>query len=415
VAPSREPCRRTAARGRDPLRAVTSRPSSRPRRSSWASTSAGRARVPSAAPQHRHVLAAGRRSNHSRLGRRGALYPLTGRAGGVAALLVAVRAGRLDPSTRPPAPRHRGATRRRRDRHDRVRTDDLYESVRRAAPYTDLTRAQFDEVLDLSRTGSRPAAGGAPRPPRLGERRGPGQGAALAALTSGGPSPRSATIGGHRTDDTFIGTVTRLARESDAGDSSSRTHAWQIRRIEAGVVRYATAGAADRAVLDRRGAGRTPLSAEVSTLRATVDEYLRAATRRARRFVADTGGLQRRTAAMIVDYVAVGAATLGACPRSTSCPRTFFDERAACSSSCTPPTAADQPALGSPAQNSVARSTSSCRPPRTTTRGSLPRPAPQLPARDRARTEQRDGGGTLRQAILDSRCPRPVALNLNRR
>ena len=82
----------------------------------------------------------------------------------------------------------------------------------------------------------------------------------LAAATSGGAIPE---IGDYRVvaepDDTFIGTVNEdWAVESMAGDIFLLgTHSWQIRRVEAGVVRVRDAGddAADGAVLDGRGAG----------------------------------------------------------------------------------------------------------------------------------------------------------------
>ena len=69
----------------------------------------------------------------------------------------------------------------------------------------------------------------------------------IAALTSGGAIPET---GDYRVvaepDDTFIGTVNEdWAVESMAGDIFLLgTHSWQIRRIEAGVVRVRDAGGA---------------------------------------------------------------------------------------------------------------------------------------------------------------------------
>src|SRR5205823_5967531 len=123
------------------------------------------------------------------------------------------------------------------------RTDDLYALVCHAAPYNDLTREQFDEAIELAANGV--ATGRGPRGRYVyhdainGELRGR-PGARLAATTSGGAIPE---IGDYRVvaepDDLFIGTVNEdWAIESMAGDIFLLgTHSWQIRRVEAGVVR----------------------------------------------------------------------------------------------------------------------------------------------------------------------------------
>ena len=96
------------------------------------------------------------RSNHSRAGvPKGRLYPLTrDELVECAALLGAVRAGRLDAIELPRLPldilaqqviAEVGA--------QQWRTDDLYRLMRRAAPYTELSREQFDEVVDLVARG----------------------------------------------------------------------------------------------------------------------------------------------------------------------------------------------------------------------------------------------------------------------
>ena len=143
------------------------------------------------------------------------------------------------------------------------RTDELFALVRRAAPYTEMTREQFDEVVDLVSNGiatGRGARGAYVHHDSVnGELRGR-KGARLAAVTSGGAIPET---GDYRVvaepDDTFIGTVNEdWAVESMAGDIFLLgTHSWQIRKVELGVVRVRDAGdrAADRPVLDGRGAG----------------------------------------------------------------------------------------------------------------------------------------------------------------
>jgi ATP-dependent Lhr-like helicase len=280
------------------------------------------------------------RSNHSRAGTpKGRLYPLTrDELVECAALLVAVRAGRLDAIHPPELPldilaQHVVAETATTE----WRTDDLFDLVRRAAPYVALTRAQFDEVLDLVANGIPTGRGRRGAYVHLdgvnGEVRGR-KGASLAALTSGGAIPE---IGDYRVvtepDDTFIGTVNEdWAVESMAGDIFLLgTHAWQIRRIEAGVVRVRDAAGAPPTVPFWTGeapARTAELSAEVSALRSTVDEYLtRGDPDGARRFVADAGGVGDEAAAVIVDYIAVGRATLGAVPTQQRLVlERFFDE-----------------------------------------------------------------------------------------
>ena len=112
----------------------------------------------------------------------------------------------------------------------------------------ELTRAQFDEVVDLVSDGIETGRGR--RGAYLhhdavnGELR-PRRGARLAAATSGGAIPET---GDYRVvadpDDTLVGTVNEdWAVESMAGDIFLLgTHSWQIRRVEPGVVRVRDAG-----------------------------------------------------------------------------------------------------------------------------------------------------------------------------
>src|SRR5205085_1623771 len=110
-----------------------------------------------------------------------------------AALLGAVHAGELDAIEPPQLPldilvQHVVAEVAARE----WRTDALYELVRRAAPYTALTREAFAAVIELAANGV--TTGRGPRGRYLfhdavnGEVRGR-PGARLAALTSGGAIP----------------------------------------------------------------------------------------------------------------------------------------------------------------------------------------------------------------------------------
>jgi ATP-dependent Lhr-like helicase len=92
------------------------------------------------------------RSNHSRSGTpKGRVFPLTrDELVECTALLTAVRAGRLDAIVPARLPLDIMAQQLVAEVAARQwSTDDLYQSVRRAAPYSQLSRAQFDEVLDL--------------------------------------------------------------------------------------------------------------------------------------------------------------------------------------------------------------------------------------------------------------------------
>ncbi len=267
------------------------------------------------------------RSNHTRSGvPKGRLYPLTrDELVECAALLAAVRAGRLDAIVLPQPPldilaQHIVAEVAAQE----WATDDLYRMVRRALPFHDLTREQFDEVLALTANGIETARG--PRGRYVhhdtvnGKVRGR-KGARLAAATSGGAIPE---IGDYRVlaepDDLLIGSVNEdWAVESMAGDIFLLgTHSWQIRRIEAGVVRVRDAGDSPPTVPFWRGeapARTQELSEEVSALRARVGEFLELGDPDgARAWLTERTGIGAAPAAMIVDYVAAGRAVLGTLP-----------------------------------------------------------------------------------------------------
>src|ERR1700684_3914305 len=106
---------------------------------------------------------------------------------------------------------------------DSWREDDLFELMRKAAPFAELTREDFDRIVELASdgipTGRGRVAAYLHRDQINGEVRAR-RGARLAALTSGGAIPET---GDYRVvaepDDTFIGTVNEdWAIESSAGD-----------------------------------------------------------------------------------------------------------------------------------------------------------------------------------------------------
>jgi ATP-dependent helicase Lhr and Lhr-like helicase len=280
------------------------------------------------------------RSNHSRTGvPKGRLYPLTrDELVECAALLGEVRAGNLDAIQLPHMPLDILAQQLIAEVGAREwRTDELYALVRRAAPYNELSRETFDEVLELVTagvlTGRGPRGRYAHHDAVNGEVRGRKR-ARLAALTSGGAIPE---IGDYRVlaepDDLFIGSVNEdWAVESMAGDIFLLgTHSWQIRRVEAGVVRVRDAGNTPPTVPFWRGeapARTVELSEAVSNLRARVDATVaRGAPDEARAWLIDHMGVVPEAATMIVDYIAVGRAVLGVTPTMHHLVlERFFDE-----------------------------------------------------------------------------------------
>jgi len=267
------------------------------------------------------------RSNHSRAGTpKGRLYPLTrDELIECAALLAAVRAGRLDAIEPPELPLDIAAQQVVAEVAAREwRTDELYQLMRRAAPYTELTREQFDDVIDLVANGIQTGRGKRAAylyHDAVNHEVRARKGARLAALTSGGAIPET---GDYRVvaepDDTFIGTVNEdWAVESMAGDIFLLgTHSWQIRRVESGVVRVRDAHDAPPTIpfwMGEAPARTVELSAEVSALRQQVDELLTAGDPDgARQWIIDVTGVDTVAATMIVDYLAVGRAVLGATP-----------------------------------------------------------------------------------------------------
>src|SRR6266542_2345683 len=280
------------------------------------------------------------RSNHTRTGTpKGRLYPLTrDELVECTAMLMAVRAGRLDAIQFPHQPLDIAAQQIIAEvAAEEWRTDELYALVRRAAPYADLSREEFDEVVELVSGGIETGRGrrGAyvHHDAVNGELRGR-KGARIAAATSGGAIPET---GDYRVvaepDDTFVGTVNEdWAVESMAGDVFLLgTHSWRIRRIEPGVVRVRDAAGALPTIpfwLGEAPARTVELSAEVSELRRHVDEHLAAGhPDDARQWLIDAAGIPREAAVMIVDYLAAGRAALGAMPTQQQLVlERFFDD-----------------------------------------------------------------------------------------
>ena len=280
------------------------------------------------------------RSNHSRAGTpKGRLYPLTrDELIECAALLLSIHRGELDALHPPKLPLDILAQQIVAEVAGREwKTGELYDLFRRSDPYRDLTREQFDDVVNLVSDGietGRGRRGSYLYHDSINEELRPRRGARLAAATSGGAIPET---GDYRVvadpDDTFVGTVNEdWAVESMAGDIFLLgSHSWQIRRVEPGVVRVRDAGDKPPTVpfwLGEAPARTAELSASVSHLRAMVDGFLTGSDPDgARRWLSEECGLCSEAAVTIVDYLAVGRAGLGVMPTQEDMViERFFDD-----------------------------------------------------------------------------------------
>jgi ATP-dependent Lhr-like helicase len=276
------------------------------------------------------------RSNHTRTGTpSGRLYPTTrDELVECAALLRGVRNGRLDALVVPERPLDILAQQMVAESAAEPWTEsELLGLARRAAPFHDLSDADFADITDLLSEGIRTGRGRRAyylhRDQVNGTVKGR-RGARLAALTSGGAIPE---LGDFRVvaepDEVQIGTVhEEWAVESRPGDVFLLgTHSWRISRVEPGTVRVTDAHGAPPSVPHWQGEapGRTrELSEEVSALRQAVADREPA---EARQWLEQECGIGRAAAEIIVAYLRAGLAALGALPTMDSIIlERFFDE-----------------------------------------------------------------------------------------
>jgi len=213
--------------------------------------------------------------------------------------------------------------------------DALFETFRRAGPYRNLARADFDTVVDILSEGiatSRGRAGALLHRDAVGRKLRGRRGARLGALTSGGAIPDNANYDVIlEPEGALIGSVDEdFAVESMAGDVILLGNSsWRIRRVEAGRMRVEDAAGQPPTIPFWLGEGpaRTrELSAEVGALRAEVDE--RSPTSEdSVEWLMEASALDRRGAELVRDYLAAGRAALGAVPTPTRViAERFFDE-----------------------------------------------------------------------------------------
>ncbi len=212
----------------------------------------------------------------------------------------------------------------------------LYELVRGAYPYRDLSRKDFDDVVQMlaegftTRRGRRGAyvhydgVNG-----RLRARRG----ARLAAITSGGAIP---DIGDYRVvlepTDTFVGTLNEdFAIESMPGDVFQLGNtSYLIRKIESGQVRVVDAQGQPPSIpfwVGEAPARTAELSEAVSRLRQDISDRLADPQSAVAWLAREIPGLPEPAARQMVEYLAASKQILGVIPtQQTIVVERFFDE-----------------------------------------------------------------------------------------
>jgi ATP-dependent Lhr-like helicase len=209
---------------------------------------------------------------------------------------------------------------------------ELYERFRSAFPYRDLRREDFDAIVTMLSEGiatSRGRSGAFLHRDQVNGVIKARRGARLAAITSGGAIPETATYSVVvEPDAKIVGSLDEdFAIESLVGDVFLLgTHSWRIRRVEAGRVRVEDAHGAAPSIPFWLGEapGRSPeLSAEVAQIR----ERIIADSDPVPQFLLSECGLDEGGAVQAATYVRAGAAELRVLPSSDMVvAERFFDQ-----------------------------------------------------------------------------------------
>ena len=279
------------------------------------------------------------RSGHSRGGTpKGRIYPTTrDELVECVALVRGVRAGRLDAIMPPEAPLDILAQQIvAACAADEWKEDDLFALMRGAAPFAELGRATFDEVVDFLAegipTGRGRRAAYLHRDRVAGVLRGR-RGARLAALTSGGAIPE---VADYRVlaapDDAVVGSVSEdFAVESMRGDVFLLgSTSWQVLKVESGIMRVADAGGAPPTIPFWQGeapARSGELWDEVARRRAEIADRIEGGGAEAARAGLLEEGAERVVADQVVAYLGTSLTALGALPTTDELVfERFFDE-----------------------------------------------------------------------------------------
>jgi ATP-dependent Lhr-like helicase len=268
------------------------------------------------------------RANHQRHGvPAGRLYPMTrDELVECTALRAAVHDGRLDLLQPPIAPLDVLAQQLVAEvaAVEERSVEEMWAMTRRAAPYADMARQDFDDIVALSSWGietGRGRRGAHLHHDAVNGRLRARRGARLAALTSGGAIPET---GDYRVvldpEGITVGSVHEdFAVEATAGDIFLLgTHSWRVAKVEVGTVRVYDAGDLPPTIpfwLGEAPARSAELSMAVSDLRTALEPLLREHDgEAARRLVMEWAGVSLEVAQQVVAYCAAGLAALGFLP-----------------------------------------------------------------------------------------------------
>ncbi len=268
------------------------------------------------------------RANHHRDGTpAGRLYPTTrDELVECTALLAALREGRLDLLEPPIAPLDVLAQQLVAEvaATDEREVEAMWVMTRQAAPYAELGRKDFDDVVALASWGietGRGRRGAHLHHDAVNGRLRARRGARLAALTGGGAIPET---GDYRVvldpDGVTVGSVHEdFAVEATAGDIFLLgTHSWRVAKVEVGTVRVHDAGDLPPTIpfwLGEAPARTAELSEAVSDLRAALEPLLRAQDGDgARALVCQRAAVSAEVAQQVVAYCAAGLTALGHLP-----------------------------------------------------------------------------------------------------
>lgn len=225
------------------------------------------------------------------------------------------------------------------------KSDELFELVLRAGPYSELPREKFDEVIEFLSEGISDTSGRSRvylHHDRVGRRLRPRKAARLSACTNAGAIP---DIGSYRVvteDNSFVGTLDEdFAIESQAGDVFLLGNtSWRIHHVRGERVTVSDAGGAPPTIPFWRGEapGRSwELSEEVSELREEIARRIGGPGEEQRQrerlisetvvWVATETFCSEHAARQVVEYVAAQQAAVGMVPSGKRVLfERFFDE-----------------------------------------------------------------------------------------
>jgi ATP-dependent Lhr-like helicase len=213
--------------------------------------------------------------------------------------------------------------------------DALYELLKRAWPYRDLSRKEYGEVVQMLAEGFSTRRGrnrALVHRDAVNRKLRPRQGLRLTAVTCGGTIPDTADYAVVLSpEEIVIGTVNEdFAVESLAGDVFQLGNAsYRILRIEAGRVRVEDAHGIPPSIpfwLGEAPARTDEVSTAVSRLRADIEARLDSSDG-VLRYLTEEVGIAREAATQLVDYFAGAKAALGMLPTQKNLVmERFFDE-----------------------------------------------------------------------------------------